>query len=108
MKTATVYSLSATKEGAEKACANGAFQPTEEESRKVLAGLREKFETGFEGYRVFALKISVEALWSMGLDPSTSPKFQQTSCSNCGCVFGPGDHGFSHCRDHAGMKRAQS
>jgi hypothetical protein len=39
MRTATVYSLSTTKDGAEKACAAGAFQPTEGESRKVLEGL---------------------------------------------------------------------
>jgi len=34
-----------------------------------------------------------------------SPKFSQTSCSHCGAVFGPGDHGFSHCEDHRGMRK---
>jgi hypothetical protein len=34
-----------------------------------------------------------------------SPKFSQTSCSHCGSVFGPGDHGFSHCEDHRGIKK---
>jgi hypothetical protein len=28
------------------------------------------------------------------------PKFENVSCSQCGRDFGPGDHGFSHCRDH--------
>ena len=28
-------------------------------------------------------------------------KFQQTFCSSCGREFGPGNHGFSHCEDHA-------
>ena len=34
-----------------------------------------------------------------------SPKFSQTSCSHCGSVFGPGDHGFSHCEDHRGVRK---
>lgn len=34
-----------------------------------------------------------------------SPKFSQTSCSHCGAVFGPGDHGFSHCEDHRGARK---
>ena len=28
-------------------------------------------------------------------------KFQKTFCSACGREFGPGNHGFSHCEDHA-------
>jgi hypothetical protein len=36
---------------------------------------------------------------------SGGPKFSQTSCSHCGAVFGPGDHGFSHCEDHRGMRK---
>ena len=27
-------------------------------------------------------------------------KFQNTFCSQCGGEFGPGDHGYSHCRNH--------
>jgi hypothetical protein len=34
-----------------------------------------------------------------------SPRFSQTSCSHCGAVFGPGDHGFSHCKDHRGLRK---
>jgi len=29
------------------------------------------------------------------------PKFQETSCSQCGHTFGPGDSGYSHCDQHA-------
>ena len=36
---------------------------------------------------------------------SGSPKFSQTSCSHCGAVFGPGDHGFSHCEDHRVVRK---
>lgn len=36
------------------------------------------------------------------------PKFKEVFCSNCGGAFGPGDHGFSHCEDHAlAVARAQ-
>ena len=29
-----------------------------------------------------------------------SPRFKNTFCSQCGREFGPGDHGYSHCKDH--------
>jgi SNF2 family DNA or RNA helicase len=29
-----------------------------------------------------------------------SPRFNRTYCSQCGGVFGPGDHGYSHCDQH--------
>jgi uncharacterized OB-fold protein len=29
-------------------------------------------------------------------------RFPVTYCSNCGKAFGPGDHGFSHCKNHKG------
>lgn len=31
---------------------------------------------------------------------SKTPKFDKTSCSQCGQEFGPGDCGYSHCSDH--------
>jgi hypothetical protein len=27
-------------------------------------------------------------------------RFERTLCSSCGEEFGPGDSGYSHCRDH--------
>jgi len=33
-----------------------------------------------------------------------TPMFANTSCSQCGQSFGPGDHGFSHCSSHAGSR----
>lgn len=27
-------------------------------------------------------------------------RFERTFCSSCGEEFGPGDNGYSHCRDH--------
>jgi hypothetical protein len=30
---------------------------------------------------------------------------QTVSCSQCGGDFGPGDHGFSHCENHAHLTR---
>jgi len=29
------------------------------------------------------------------------PQFQAVYCSQCGGLFGPGNHGFSSCKDHA-------
>lgn len=34
-----------------------------------------------------------------------SPKFETIFCSQCGQEFGPGDHGYSHCRDHRHDRR---
>lgn len=31
-----------------------------------------------------------------------SPRFAETYCSQCGRSFGPGNHGYSHCKDHGG------
>ena len=28
------------------------------------------------------------------------PRFDNVSCSQCGEMFGPGNSGYSHCRDH--------
>lgn len=33
--------------------------------------------------------------------PPMVPKFDEVSCSQCGRTFGPGDYGFSRCKDHA-------
>lgn len=30
-------------------------------------------------------------------------RFPQVFCSACGECFGPGDNGFSHCENHAGL-----
>lgn len=32
------------------------------------------------------------------------PRFERTFCSQCGREFGPGDHGYSHCKNHRGAK----
>jgi hypothetical protein len=37
-----------------------------------------------------------------GLPPT--PRFAETGCSQCGGSFGPGDHGYSHCKDHGGSR----
>ena len=35
--------------------------------------------------------------------PVMTPQFDNVSCSQCGRSFGPGDSGFSHCRNHASI-----
>lgn len=32
------------------------------------------------------------------------PIYEKTYCSQCGCEFGPGNHGYSHCEDHKRSK----
>ena len=34
----------------------------------------------------------------------TKHRFAETFCSACGGSFGPGDSGYSHCENHAGLK----
>lgn len=36
---------------------------------------------------------------------SEVPRFADVSCSHCGGHFGPGDNGFSHCENHAHLRR---
>jgi hypothetical protein len=33
-----------------------------------------------------------------------APRFPMVHCSQCGKGFGPGDSGFSHCKDHQHLK----
>lgn len=37
------------------------------------------------------------------LEPK-QPRYLDVGCSQCGLMFGPGDHGFSHCDSHEGLK----
>ncbi len=35
-------------------------------------------------------------------------RYPVTYCSQCGNAFGPGDHGFSHCKNHKGKRSLTS
>lgn len=35
---------------------------------------------------------------------AATPRFDNVGCSECGCGFGPGNAGFSHCTDHIGRR----
>ena len=37
-----------------------------------------------------------------GIGKIQEARYEQVSCSQCGKTFGPGDSGYSHCRDHKG------
>jgi len=56
--------------------------------------LRETFAEYFNNY---------EARFA-ALTGERKPRFENVYCSACGCEFGPGDHGFSHCEHHANLK----
>lgn len=49
------------------------------------------------GYDQKAQEVKAEAA---GADATKKPRFENTSCSQCGQEFGPGDSGFSHCSSH--------
>lgn len=44
---------------------------------------------------------NLHPVFQQALAPFMAARFPATSCSQCGSGFGPGDHGFSHCQDHA-------
>lgn len=39
-----------------------------------------------------------------GLVQLPKPTFPNVSCSQCGRDFGPGEHGFSHCKSHSKLQ----
>ena len=43
----------------------------------------------------------------LAISKAASPnhyRFENVCCSSCGEAFGPGDAGYSHCRDHKGLR----
>lgn len=42
-----------------------------------------------------------QARAALGVAACVAPRFDKTYCSQCGGEFGPGDQGYSHCKDHA-------
>jgi len=45
---------------------------------------------------------------SKPVEPAAIPAHQMVYCSQCGRGFGPGNHGFSHCSSHKGLKVIES
>ncbi|MCS6455969.1 hypothetical protein NX868_10385 [Burkholderia thailandensis] len=52
---------------------------------------------------VHAMSEDAELEAERSLD-SDQPRFANVGCSSCGQKFGPGNSGFSHCRDHIGRR----
>jgi hypothetical protein len=46
----------------------------------------------------------LESVQRIGRGLPKLPRFADTGCSQCGGSFGPGDHGYSHCKDHGGSR----
>ena len=55
---------------------------------------------GFRPYHILPCRQGVP----LGSKTVHQPRFPEVSCSQCGQSFGPGDHGFSHCANHAHLK----
>ena len=60
--------------------------------RAALGDIREDVQCGWGPTRSAAIKDLAEK--------SEDVIFADTGCSQCGCSFGPGTHGYSHCSDH--------
>lgn len=41
------------------------------------------------------------------VEEDKSPRFDKTYCSQCGGGFGPGEHGYSDCRDHENITKLE-
>jgi hypothetical protein len=46
----------------------------------------------------------LESVQRIGRGLPKLPRFADTGCSQCGGSFGPGDHGYSHCKDHGSSR----
>lgn len=53
----------------------------------------DKFPTDLSRQRVTEMR---------GIERCQDPRFAETSCSQCGREFGPGNYGFSNCKNHKG------
>lgn len=77
----------------------------------VIAGIptaaqqAERLEAMRAARRVAAVK-PVESAPSQG--PPNYPRHQMVYYSQCGRGFGPGNHGFSHCGNHKGLRVIES
>lgn len=82
-------------------CPNFSLSPAHESQSFVSVGYYLEIEDA-EALRADLGKKIAEAKHKRDVAATPArPKFEQTSCSHCGSVFGPGDHGYSHCEDHA-------
>jgi hypothetical protein len=49
-------------------------------------------------------RAELESVQRIGRGLPKLPRFADTGCSQCGGSFGPGDYGYSHCKDHGGKR----
>lgn len=69
-----------------------ALSITSAEARAMAAAL--------EAAATWAENVLETGLGESAVDAPTKPRFDKTYCSQCGGTFGPGNSGFSHCKDH--------
>jgi hypothetical protein len=53
-----------------------------------------------DGNAKATVSLTPEEASLLSMNAASPPKFSETSCSQCGRVFGPGNSGFSHCDQH--------
>lgn len=54
--------------------------------------------------KIYDQTTEAESIQNASKGGEKEPRFENVGCSQCGRSFGPGDHGFSHCENHAGLK----
>lgn len=76
----------------------------ESQIQTMLAAAELAFRCAEKGMNLQATLAKIEAMARETAQPK-QPRFLNVGCSHCGGAFGPGDAGFSHCVDHAGLQR---
>jgi hypothetical protein len=71
-------------------------------SPATASALRERVEKWLdhEAIQKALSPFEIQMIRDLAARPPSTPKFEKTSCSQCGREFGPGDHGYSHCDQH--------
>jgi hypothetical protein len=69
---------------------------------RVLRHLRQQLEDA--QCQAASDAAELESVQRIGRGLPKLPRFADTGCSQCGGSFGPGDHGYSHCKDHGGSR----
>lgn len=83
----------------------------EDTIQAILAGAGLAFKCAEKGMNLEATLAHVErtvrgpAVVAVVAIRADGYRFDNVGCSHCGGHFGPGNHGFSHCENHKGMRR---
>lgn len=88
--------------------------PTAAQQAEKLEAMRAKRREAHQPLVFADDELAADAAWRTepfgvprmvpAVEAAPSPKHPMVYCSQCGRGFGPGNHGFSHCSSHKGLK----